>query len=145
MSQKLLSPEHLRALARTYQEDLTAQPEDLLSEMDALTMHVERGIGVNPDLTARESIYLDISGCVLAGLVHVRSGDLTEEYRSGSRERAVKGYLESETFSSYLEKIRTGVELDDLAKHLFVFGVALGISMRHAKNLKDIVRETKLT
>lgn len=138
---RILTRGHLEALATAYPTDLNTQPEDLLQTFDELRIPIAHTLLV--DRTWRkvgDDLSPDFEQCVLTGLSHVAWGIEAGAKSIGTRERAVKELLHRPTFEDQVARVRTEVELDETARHFFVYGLALGISIRHERSLRDLFR-----
>ncbi len=138
---RLLNRDHLISLVTAYPADINTRTDDLLATLDGFEMPVAHTLLI--DETWRkvgDDISPDFTQCVLAGLSHVVLGFEVGPKRVGSRERPVKELLGGQSFQNQIARIRAEAELDEAGRHFFVFGVALGISIRHERSLRDLLR-----
>jgi hypothetical protein len=139
----LLQRPHLEALTVAYPDDLTVEPATVLASFDEFQMPIQHGIVVDERYRKiGDDLYSDINQCVFSGLSYVTLSvrHHGEPRRSYSRERAVKSHLEDPSMHRSITRITENAELDDAARHFFIYGVALGVGMRHERSIRDLFR-----
>lgn len=138
---RIFTRDHLAALATAYPADLNTRAEDMLTVFDELRMPAAHTLLVDSAWRkVGDDLSPDFEQCVFSGLSRVAWGIEEGAKRIGTRERAVKGLLHRPAFEDQVARVRTEVELDEAARHFFVYGLALGISIRHERSLRDLFR-----